>query len=274
MHTIRTLAALALLTATFTAHAACDWNSPGSNPQTGDKAASIENYKDIPPAIRAILKEKIEKKKYDDVATISRNAIRGGNDYTNARDMHWGNNRMCKGEVVRSRWSEKQTHGAMIFTYAGYTIAIASVCGNVFRLDQVSGGSGSASSSTAQETFIPPDAPTAAGNPDSSVTVTATPEESSGGGGGFYFRQREETTWVQWGGSPLPQNPRVTPEPETKLPPMDRTPPAPPFWGRPPVVETPPVFIPVPVTPPVPEPSTYAMMILGLAVLGWKMKRK
>lgn len=271
MKAIRTIIAFTALI-TGTAHAACDWNSPGANPQTGDKALSIDNYKDIPPAIRAVLKEKIQNKKYDDTVTIGRNAIRGGNDYTNARDMHWGNNRMCKGEVIRSRWSESQTHGAMIFTYAGYSVAIASVCGNVFRLDQVSGGGGSASSSMSQETFVPPDEPTAAGNPDSSVTVTATPEESSGGG--FYFRQREENTWIHWGGSPLPQNPRVTPEPETKLPPMDRTPPAPPFWGRPPVVENPPVFVPVPITPPVPEPSTYAMMILGLAVLGWKMKRK
>jgi hypothetical protein len=265
------LATAAILTATAgTASAStCNWNNPGSNPQIGDKIKSIENYKDIPASIRAELAKKMAAKKYDDHVVITRNSIRGNNDYTNARDMHWGQNKICFGEVVRSAWKETQTHRALVYTYAGYSIAVASVCGNVFRLDITGGGGGGGNSTPPADSSVTvPEEPTGSGGipPADSSTFS----EMSGGGGAPTPEQNlPPVVWLT--GKVPPQNPLIEETPTWRPVPIEPVPHAPlvPFVR----VEIPPIMVPVPVMPPVPEPSTYAMMLAGLFALG-ALKKK
>lgn len=263
-------ALLTIATASATASAStCNWNNPGANPQTGDKIASLENYKDIPASIRAELAKKMAARKYDDHVVIGRNYIRGNNDYTNARDMHWGQNKICFGEVIRSAWKETQTHRALVYTYAGYSIAVASVCGNVFRLDITGGGGGGNSTPPANSVPAIPDEPTSSGGipPADSSTFS----EMSGGGGAPTPEQNlPPVVWLT--GKVPPQNPLVPGEETTWRPvPIEPVPHAPlvPFVR----VEIPPIMVPVPVMPPVPEPSTYAMMLGGLFALGVLKKK-
>jgi hypothetical protein len=267
------LATAAILTASASATAGttCNWNSPGSNPQIGDKIASLENYKDIPADVRAELGKKMAAKKYDDHVVIGRNYIRGNQDYVNARDMHWGQNKICFGEVVRSAWKETQTHRALVYSYAGYSIAVASVCGNVFRLDIIAGGGGGGNSSAPPaDSSVPaiPDEPTSSGGipPADSSTFS----EMSGGGGAPTPEQNlPPVVWLT--GKVPPQNPLVPDEPTWRPVPIEPVPHAPlvPFVR----VEIPPVVVPVPVMPPVPEPSTYAMMLAGLFAMGMLKKK-
>ena len=254
------------------AHAACDWNKPGSNPQTGDKIASLDNYTEIPQAVRAALAEKMLKHDFDDRVVIGKNFMRGKQDYHSARDMHWGNNRLCRGEVNRSAWAENKTHGALVYTAFGYSVAVASICGNVFRLDMAGNGGGG-------EMLVIPEQhtryPSTENNPE-----TPQPDEGHGGGGApinyfFSLQHKEENSWVNWGWS-YSQNPLVPP-----APPLPNIPavPAPPF-GNPPVIHPPitiihpPIVIPTPpIAPPVPEPETWMMILAGLAVLGLQAKK-
>ena len=276
---------IGLFLSTFAAHAACDWNKPGSNPQTGDKIASLRSYAgEIPASILEEIAQKMRTRKFDDQIIITRNAMKGKNDYHNQRDMHWANNRMCKGEVIRSSWKDSDSVGALVYTVSGYSVAVASVCGNVFRLTMAGGAGGGGAvvvtSTERKEEFLIPDAPPAAGN---SPAPTPTPENDSsvhGGGGSFfsYHYGEENNSWVNWGGAPLTQNPVVPSVPtprEITLPPVS--------WGGgggyvPPVVVIvhPPITIPVvPVAPPVPEPETWGMFLAGLAlILARKIRRE
>lgn len=268
--TAKILAAV-ILAASASAHATtCNWNNPGANPQIGDKIASLENYRDIPANIRAELGKKMAAKKYDDHVTITRNSIRGNQDYVNARDMHWGQNKICFGEVVRSAWKETQTHRALVYTYAGYSIAVASVCGNVFRLDVIAGGGGEGNSSAppADSSVTVPEEPTSSGGgvpPADSSTFS----EMSGGGAPTPEQNLPPVVWLT--GKVPPQNPLIEETPTWRPVPIEPVPQAPlvPFVR----VEIPPVMVPVPVMPPVPEPSTYAMMLAGLSVLGMLKKK-
>lgn len=268
--TAKILTAAILTIASAAASAStCNWNNPGANPQTGDKIKSLENYKNIPAAVRAELAKKMAARKYDDHVVITRNSIRGNQDYTNARDMHWGQNKICFGEVVRSAWKETQTHRALVYTYAGYSVAVASVCGNVFRLDIIAGGGGGNSTPPADSSVTVPDEPTSSGGipPADSSTFS----EMSGGGAPTPEQNLPPVVWLT--GKVPPQNPLIEETPTWRPVPIEPVPHAPlvPFVR----VEIPPAVIPpvFPVTPPVPEPSTYAMMLAGLFALG-ALKKK
>lgn len=227
----------------------CNWNNPGADRYTGDQAEALNNYKDIPASIRNILKEKINAHQYDDQITISRIGMVGKQNYTNGRDMHWGQNKMCKGEFSISKWNYMHTEAALVYTYKGYSIAIPSVCGNVFRLDLLAGGNkttGGGLIVVTEETFIP------------EVTPSESPEVPQGGA---TTPQTSTVPYVAWPSEPnqnslIPQREREF----MPVPPMPSTP-----SGY--VPQTPNPIVNIPVVPAVPEPATYAMMLLGFCVV-------
>ena len=230
----------------------CNWNNPGADRYTGDQAEALNNYKDIPASIRNILKEKINAHQYDDHITISRIGMTGKQNYNNGRDMHWGQNKMCKGEFNISKWNYMHTEAALVYTYKGYSIAIPSICGNVFRLDILAGGNKMV---------------TGGSIPDSSVPESSTPSEPQNETfpevptGGATTPQTSTTPYVAWPSEPnqnslIPQREREF----MPVPPMPSTP-----SGY--VPQNPAPIVNIPVVPAVPEPATNAMLLFGFCLV-------
>jgi len=81
----------------------CSWDRPGVNPFMGDVVAAVDRYKDIPVATREKLKQRMQARSYDEMVTISRDAIEGKARYgSEIRDMHFGQGSVC-GTVTRAR---------------------------------------------------------------------------------------------------------------------------------------------------------------------------
>ena len=252
---IAVLAAYALANNANAANVAtqCDWNNPGADRYTGARAEALNNYKDIPASIRQILKEKITAHQYDDHITISRIGMTGKQNYSNGRDMHWGQNKMCKGEFSIVKWNYMHTEAALVYTYKGYSIAIPSICGNVFRLDLLAGGSKTTGGVSIPESPTP-----------------ATPQEETPSNypevpqGGSVTPQTSTVPYVAWPSEPnqnslIPQREREF----NPVPPMPSTPSG--YIPANPVVPTP--IANIPVVPAVPEPATNAMLLFGFCLV-------
>jgi len=117
--------------------AACTWASPGASPYTGTLDAAVDRYRDIPAEVRATLKRRIETRQYDELVTIRRDGITGGQyAYTGLRDMHWRDG-MCAGPVVGlDRWAAEHAEGAMVFCESGHCLAWPARCRNLARVDR------------------------------------------------------------------------------------------------------------------------------------------
>lgn len=123
------IAALAL------AATVCSWNNPGMSPFMGDVVAAVDNYYEIPNNVRIVLKEKIGKHKYDDIATIARNSIQGTSSYGNLRQMHFGDGTICP--AVTYDWPVGVEERGLVFCEQNYCIIIPTVCRNVSRIDRL-----------------------------------------------------------------------------------------------------------------------------------------
>lgn len=257
---IVTLIAYTLCNNAQAANSNCDWNNPGANRFIGNHANAIDNYTDIPVSIRAELKKKINAHKFDDHITIDKFGMSGKLSYSNGRDMHWGQNKMCKGEFNISQWKSTHQERAVVYTYSGYSIAIPSVCGNVFRLT-VAGGSSSGTSGSSNNTTVHAETTTAETVPYGGGTTTNDPDN--------------ENATVDWPSSHPKQN-SVVPSQERDFMPVPPMPVTPAFFFVVPQNTIPVVLIPeLPVIPAVPEPATYALMLLGLClVIGLASRRK
>jgi hypothetical protein len=221
----------------------CSWDKPGANPFTGSVPAAVDRYTDIPMAVRARLKERMEKRQYDEIAVIERDSIIGqGVRYEDLRQMHFGNGQLCK-TVSRAKWSDQARERGLIYCESGYCLIVPTVCRNVSRVTAIAQGSaGGGGSSTGAATA--PQAPL-----PSILAPTPTP--------GLTQAQDEPF------GFPLaaPDMPILVPDtvqPGYVLPPFNVQ------------YIQPPMFVPSigyyvpPIASPVPEPASWMMMALGL----------
>ena len=104
----------ALLASTATLPA-CSWDRPGVNPFMGNVVASVDRYADIPSDVRARLKQRMSSRRYDEVATISRDAITGKARYSpELREMHFGQGTVCR-SVSRSGWNTKMVERGLVY---------------------------------------------------------------------------------------------------------------------------------------------------------------
>ena len=112
----------------------CRWDHPGVNPFMGDVVAAIDRYTDIAPAVRARLKARMAKRRYDEIVTIRRDSITGRNEYGSViREMHFGVNRLCH-SVTRAAWSPQMQERGLVYCEAGQCILVPTVCRNVSRI--------------------------------------------------------------------------------------------------------------------------------------------
>lgn len=247
---LRLAALVALLVMSASSYAAnsCSWNAPGVNPYTGSVPGAIDKYTDIPKEVRDKLKARMEKREYDDIASISRDDIAGkvGN-YSNLRNMHFGNGRTCD-TVDRSGWKPNVTERGLVYCEQNYCIIVPTVCRNVSRIDRDRGAAG-AGAPAGPQAIAPPEA----------AVVEAAPME--GGGGGMSARALSADPVSSGGG--IDSNPLV---PDSNSPGI---------VAGPIYISSPPsVYIPPGVPPAVPEPETWAMFAGGMLVLFWMHRRR
>jgi hypothetical protein len=188
----------------------------------------------------------MEKTDYDDIAEIKKDSIKGKSEYVNLRDMHFGENRLCK-TVSMDKWLPDAVERGLVYCETTHCIIVPTVCGNVSRVTRLK--------------VTPPAAVTGPiSGPVAPIAIVPTLPPFGGD--------------VGPGGS--------TPTSTTVAPPtfetVSRTPSAampPPIWWSPyppPIYwhsYQPPIFL-----PPIPEPSTWMMLLAGVAAILYLARRR
>lgn len=231
----------------------CSWDKPGVNPFMGDVVAAVDRYTDIPAPTRAKLKERMKKRDYDELVSIQRDGIKGNAQYgSEIRDMHFGVNNVCK-TVSRAKWSAKLEERGLVYCEDGQCILVPTVCRNVSRIDRMparAAAPGGANSATGDSQAPLELEPTSAG------PLAAPGSFAAGAGGGSDVAPLVPgSTFTSTGPStpPLVVGPGGGANPIAP-PGVPSLPPAPP--------------------PVVPEPGTVALLLAGLAVLGFVARRR
>jgi hypothetical protein len=184
-------AALAASTATLPA---CSWDRPGANPFMGNVVAAVDRYADIPASVRQALKKRMAARQYDEIATIRRDAIAGTHQYTDLREMHFGQGQVCQ-TVTRNQWAAAAVERGLVYCESGHCLIVPTVCRNLSRVtrspahkaaatERGGGGGGSSAGATAGELqFDPPSAGATPAEPAATFagrTVEALPSPLSG----------------------------------------------------------------------------------------------
>lgn len=117
----------------------CSWDHPGANPYRGpivqSVKAAVARY-GLPVETQYLLVEKARTLDVTATVVITREGIESHDGVaTNLRDMHYGKGRICKGEVLRTRWADQHAETALVYCARGECIAIPTICGNVSRID-------------------------------------------------------------------------------------------------------------------------------------------
>ena len=125
------------LAAASTVQPSCSWDRPGANPYTGNSAAAIDRYTDIPAKVRGTLKRRMAENQSDDAVLITRDGITGKNQYDPAiRDMHFGAASVCA-TVTRAKWSERRQEPGAVYCVDQHCILVPRICGNVSRVTRL-----------------------------------------------------------------------------------------------------------------------------------------
>ncbi len=224
----------------------CSWDKPGADPYMGSMEAAVDRYRDIPPDVRDRLKARMRTRAYDDIATIGRDKIEGKRSYSNLRDMHFGNGRICR-QVTRTKWLSTAVERGLVYCEGEHCLIVPTVCRNVSRI-------------TAD---TPLDIETAAGrdpiDPPSSANML---------GGQRFVDEQGPLAMRRLQLEPPPGSPEEPPLPEVVTDAGNDPPPGPP----PP--DPFPDPRPPPLPPPIPEPSTWIMMMAGLALVVGTARRR
>lgn len=224
----------------------CSWDSPGHNPFTGDVAAAVYRYKEIPRSIADRLSARMAKQQYDDVAEITRDQIKGEAEYTDLRRMHFGKRSVCAGAVSRNKWGARVERG-LIYCEETHCIIVPTICNNVALVTKVP-----AAAPRERGAAPPPAEPLA--------LVPSVPEaEAEVIGPGFVVQVPDQ---VLVPGPTLQDSPSIYSVP---------------YMGQPQYFFVPyllPRFdgVQVPGTSPVPEPATWLLVAAGLAGLALKRR--
>ena len=127
--------------------AVCSWASPGADPYMGDVVAAVDRYRDIPATARQALKARMLARQYDDLALITRDGIEGMHRYTDLRDMHFGDGRLCR-SPSRALWSVQHAERGLVYCEQEHCLIVPTVCRNVSRVTR-----------TTAPPVLPPDGP-------------------------------------------------------------------------------------------------------------------
>jgi hypothetical protein len=115
----------------------CSWQHPGVDPYMGSVPNAVDTFKDIPFAVRARLKARMAKQEYEDFVVIRRASISGVSEYTNLRDMHFGDRGRVCANVDRSMWNTAHEERGLVYCEGLHCVLVPTVCRNVSRVDRV-----------------------------------------------------------------------------------------------------------------------------------------
>lgn len=105
----------------------------------GDVVAAVDRYTDMPEAVRAKLKSRMAARAYDEMVDIRRDSIVGQQRYrSEIRDMHFGRGQVCA-RVDRSRWSQRMLERGLVYCEDNHCILVPTVCRNVSRITREAG---------------------------------------------------------------------------------------------------------------------------------------
>lgn len=122
---ISLLAALAIASAP----APCSWEHPGANKyQPAPHYAVADYHLDAETAGR--LQYRLQTHQYDEVVVITRDSI-GDGKYTDLREMHFGQGKVCHGPVVRTGWQQDHTEIGLVYCEGDVCIIVPTICNNV-----------------------------------------------------------------------------------------------------------------------------------------------
>jgi hypothetical protein len=263
----------------------CSWDRPGANPFMGDVVAAVDRYRDIPEDVRATLKRRVAQRRYDEIATIRRDSVDGAYRYSDLRDMHFGSGTVCR-TVSRSRWDGKAVERGLVYCEQGHCLIVPTVCRNVSRITRAPRGEARSSE------LYGPDAPTPevtflAGGPGDGELQFEAP--SAGATRSFAFGVSDVTAPAgsasglesgsagpdTWQGASIAGFAGLPPGPAGS---------SGGYEGGIAIATTPvagagepsgqPGVAPVVGVTPIPEPSTVAMLALGLAIVMWVGSRR
>lgn len=281
--------------------ASCVWDAPrGTHAVTDVKPSSlVDNYKDIPAAVRQRLKTRMDALRYDEVTEIRRGSITGTYAYSGLRDMHFGarGDKVCR-EVSMTNWSPTDVERALVYCEDGHCIAVPTVCRNVSRITRGALIVPVPADPPVTARVVKPidlDAPSVTDTADITAPYAAqvsplsgvptlmdldVPGASDGADGQMSSQTFDDQLrpvlppWVSlsWPGVPLVPSPLWSVPPLPLMPPGARVPVVPGIPGEPSV------NVPVggvsPMAEPIPEPSTWALMLLGLVGVIVAAKRR
>lgn len=112
------------------------WDKPGADRFTGDVAAAVQDYKDIPLSTRNKLQLKMKNlKNYDDIVTITKTELISSKGYVynpEITDMHFGSGIIKS--ASRDKWKDGSEEVGLVFIQDGYYIIVPTVCNNVARI--------------------------------------------------------------------------------------------------------------------------------------------
>lgn len=235
----------------------CSWDHPGVNPYKGTVNDAIDHYRDLSPELREKFKQRVDKKQFDEVVTITRDQITGVQLYEpNITDMHFGG-KTTKTELClttsRSKWAPTRKEMGLVYCEGETCILIPNICNNVSRIKRL------------PDAGITTGAHSGEGGNEAQAVAEQLAEGGGGGGGGGGGSVSEPSQITTGSGetqnSLVSNNSGSTFHPFTPWNPID-------YGGGGGGccwVVTPPVTPPIVVPPPVPEPSEWAMMLCGVA---------
>lgn len=162
----------------------CSWDRPGANPFTGDVVAAVDRYQDIPVAVREALKARMAARRYDEIATITREDIVGAYRYEGLRDMHFGRGTVCR-SVTRDRWQPKVQERGLVYCEQEHCIIVPTVCRNVSRVTRVPVQKAAAADSVGPPEALPGERLQVAGIPQAPTEELQFESPAAGNGQAF-----------------------------------------------------------------------------------------
>lgn len=272
------IATLALAVSAGSTLPECSWDRPGVNPFMGDVVAAVDRYQDIPAATRDKLKARMKARSYDDIALIERDGIRsaGKTEYApEIRDMHFGPGAVCK-TVTRDKWTAKTQERGLVYCEDGQCILVPTVCRNVSRIRRLESkpaavapsGAGNTASATRDAAMEPLEFEAPAAGPMASAAPDSFASRAGGASLGDTGGSAQGGSFASLG---VGSAPGTVPSTGGNVPGLVNLgmPALPPGTVR--TAESP--GMPGP-TPAVPEPGTWALLAVGLLVIGFRFSRK